>query len=551
MCGIAAASQVPMVGVPADELVLNMIRRMAHRGPDGHGAVGDAGCAVAMCRLRVRSRHADAVPFRRDGDAFAFNGEVYHVRSPDGRAGAPAGGLAEAVSVGEHADEHLDGMYALAHRAGDGTLRLVRDPLGIKPLYLRRDAQGIAAASELPALVTAYGRAAIRPAAIAQYLMLGRVVDGGTFFAGIDPLLPGERLTVRDGRVVARAFGRASDEVAPDLPIAVKTAMDRVLLADRSLGLAVSGGLDSTILAAELSRAGVCDLATVSVVPEGSGDGVRALAELGLPEGAWRTWRHHHVTFGPRDLLAGIPAAVASLGEPTSLTSVPMYAALAALARRSGITVLIVGEGADELFGGYRSYLSLPAMSSAADFYAPAADDTADLLAPALRAEVRQLADELWGGPAGGVREHELTHSLEPLLRRTDHLLMAQGIEGRTPFLHAGLPALAAALPFDELVTGGQTKVALRRAYADELPHFQDEVKRPFRAPLGAWLVGAVAEQVAAGLLADIDLLAGVGVRPPGVRRLAGQIRRGEAEAAAMAFRLLTLGAWLRWYQTC
>src|SRR5205807_2200570 len=127
-----------------------------------------------------------------------------------------------------------------------------------------------------------------------------------------------------------------------ELRAAVGRAVERVLVSDRPLGLALSGGLDSTVLAAELSRRGVTDLSTVSVVPQGNGDGISDVAALGLPGTAWHDWRHRSVRFGPQDLLDGVPAAVAALGEPTALTSVPMYAALARLARDSGIVVLLV-----------------------------------------------------------------------------------------------------------------------------------------------------------------------------------------------------------------
>lgn len=530
-----------------------MIDVMAHRGPDGSGVVGDAVSAVAMCRLRVRSRVGDPVPFRdpASDDSFAYNGEVYRVAGTDAATqSTPAGGVQEALSVAQR--RRVDGMYALAHRDPTGDVHVTRDPLGIKPVYLRRHATGCAVSSELPALVGALGPVSVRREAVAQFLLAGRVIDGGTFYSGIEPVPAGRRLTIRQGEVVD------AGEVPPEAPAAgglrdaIRESVRRTTLADRPLGLAVSGGLDSTILAAELSRAEATDLTTVSVLPRGSGDGVRSLDELGLPDGAWRSWRHHVVDFGPEDLLDGVPGAVAALGEPTALTSVPMYAALAALARRHGITVLIVGEGADELFGGYRSYLYLPQLRTAADFYVPPArvEAARDVLPAAQLASALDCAMSVFGGSVDRVRDLELAHSLEPLLRRTDHLLMGDGIEGRTPFLHFGLPALAAALPTGALVAGGQTKVALRSAYATELPRFRDEVKRSFRAPFTTWLTAAVAGRIGADLRADLDRLAGVGVVPDGVRRVGDRLRGGDADALPMAFSLLTLGAWLRWLES-
>lgn len=491
-------------------------------------------------------------------EGFAYNGEVYAVTGTEGVTWVPTGGLGEASVVRYRRPEHVDGMYALIHRTADGALHVARDPLGIKPLYLRRHRSGVVVASEVTALLDVFGRPRVRAEAVAQFLLLGRVVDGGTFFEGIEPIRPGERVELRAGRIVRRcaaSLAPAPDRhVGPDeLRAAVRKAVEGVLVADRPLGLALSGGLDSTIVAMELARLGISDLATLSVLPEAGGDGVPALDALGLPGTTWRRWRHRWTPFGPDDLLDGVPGTVAALGEPTAMTSAPMYAALARLARESGVVVLLLGEGADELFGGYRSYLRLVGVADPADFYlsAPrrymarrllgtdAYDAACDALASALPTSGGRDA-------AAVVREFECEHSLEPLLRRADHLLMAQGIEGRTPFLHGNLPALAASLPTDTLVRDGQTKVPLRQSFATELPHFLNEVKRPFRAPIDAWLTGAVRDRVRRELNSYTDLLAAVGVKPRGVAELLRHLDAGRTDGS-LVFAMLTLGAWVSW----
>ncbi len=567
MCGVVGVSLVPDAGAGtrADRVAAAGVRRLLHRGPDGHGVAGDERSAVGMCRLRVRGR-GEPVPFAgADGppgpESLAYNGEVYAVESGTGAAVVPADGAAEARAVARHRPDRLDGMYALVRRGADGSVHVARDPTGIKPLFLRHDRTGTMVASEIPALLELGGPPRVRAAAVDQFLLWGRVVDGGTFFDGVEPVRRGERLVLAGGRVRHRARATAARSwngrpAGPDrLRDAVAGAVRRVLVADRPLGLAVSGGLDSTIVAAELARLGMRDLATVSVVPDGTGDGLRSLEPLELPGSAWRSWCHRFVEFGPHDLLDGIPGAVAALGEPTAMTSVPMYAALARLARDAGIVVLLLGEGADELFCGYRSYLRLPAAGSAAEFYlAPERDELARRLVGAERAAAARTA-LLAALPrrngqdvAAVVREFEYEHSLEPLLRRADHLLMAAGVEGRTPFLHGDLPAIAASLHPDALLAGGQTKVALRRAYAADLGRFGTEVKRPFRAPVGAWLAGAGRSRVLRGIAGHTDRLAAAGLRPDGLAELSGRVAAGEPDAAGLAFAVLTLGAWLeRW----
>ncbi|MGV9879605.1 asparagine synthetase B family protein [Streptomyces sp. NPDC003006] len=554
-------------GRDAARLARSVVLRLAHRGPDGHGVVGDTLSAAAMCRLRVRSRPADPVPFPdgSDGTHHAYNGEVY-AAGPGARSGAsdatvPRGGPDEAQAVHDQGCHALDGMYALVRRSPDGTLEITRDPLGIKPLYLRRHRDGVAVASEIPALLDVFGPARIRAAAVAQFLLLGRVVDGGSWYEDIEPVPPGTRLLLKEGRTETVRAAAAPFAVtgtpgwpatADGIRAAVSRAVDRVLVSDRPLGLALSGGLDSTVVALELARRGIDDLATVSVVPEGNGDGVRQVADLSLPGTAWRGWRHRWTGFGPADLLAGVADAAAVLGEPTAMTSVPMYAALARLAREEGIVVLLLGEGADEVFGGYRSYLGLPDLADAEEFYvtphrtalvrALLGEEAAAVALDALRAAL----PEARGRPAAEVvRDFEYAHSLEPLLRRADHLLMAEGVEGRTPFLHGGLPALGRSYPMAGLVRGGQTKVPLREAYARELPRWRTEVKKPFRAPVADWLTDGHRTAATGRLAGQEALFTAVGLRSDALREVLRQVADGDPGATGLVFPLLSLGAWL------
>ena len=123
---------------------------------------------------------------------------------------------------------------------------------------------------------------------------------------------------------------------------------------------------------------------------------------------------------------------------------------------------------------------------------------------------------------------------------------MARGIEGRTPFLHGGLPAHADGLDWSELVGDGQTKRALRAAWADRVPR-AEERKRAFRAPLDDWFTGPVAARVVDRLARYRDRFAALGVAPDGVDGVADGLRAGRPGSAGTAFALLTLGAWAAW----
>nr|MDQ2958641.1 asparagine synthase C-terminal domain-containing protein [Actinomycetota bacterium] len=345
--------------------------------------------------------------------------------------------------------------------------------------------------------------------------------------------------------------GSAGPAGPPELRAAIAEAVRRTLLSDRPLGLALSGGLDSTIIAHEVQAAGIEDLDTISLTPQGDSDGVRSLDALGLAPGAHQGWRHHHVEFGPSQLLGQLAEAVSIMAAPTAMTSVPLYLAVAQAARQAGIVVLLVGEGADELFGGYRSYLGLEQADTTFDFYHQLA--RAELVAELVGTEqldaARQALREALPGHAdvrAGVAEFERVHSLQPLLERTDLLTMACSIEARTPFLHGGIVAHADALAWADKYGDGQTKRALRRAYADVLPRFAHEQKTPFRAPWARWCRHELAAPVRQLLLDGIPELAAVGIRPAGVQLICRRLAAGQPEAVQLAFCLTTMVMWLR-----
>jgi asparagine synthase (glutamine-hydrolysing) len=240
------------------------------------------------------------------------------------------------------------------------------------------------------------------------------------------------------------------------------------------------------------------------------------------------------------------------------MSSLPLYYALGAEAQRQGITVLFLGEGADELFGGYESYRSFSGnesdpLASLLDFYLGGSNHyyLTRLLGSKVVASLRHRLEEtlkpLITGrtPKQALLAAERLLSLEPLLRRTDHALMMSGIEGRTPFLHGRIPELAMALPELELWSPRETKCALRRSYADMLPpSIISTPKRNFRAPAHSWR----AEGVAA--LDDFvrhgkAFLAMLGLQEDGVAAVRAGCAEGDPAAIPLATGLLSISACL------
>ena len=536
------------------------LEEQRHRGPDGKGVVADGKSGIAMVRLRVRADPTEAEPIvLPDGGHVAYNGEVYR----DCAGATPGGGLGEIEALFD-SGRSVDGMYATLHQGGDDpAIALRRDPYGIKPLYLHESAEGIAFASEIGPLLQVFGKLRIRRDAVAQFLALGRPIDGLGFLEGIRQLPPGDTAIAVDGRIkrtggtdvramVPNAAGHKPPTTS-DIRTSIRNAVEATIVSNRRVGVALSGGLDSSILAAELAALGVPDLDVISVRMEGSEDGIDDLAVQELPGSAWHSWRLSSGVFRPAEYPAQLRRAIEILGEPTQMTSAPLYLRLAEQAAQAGVTVLMLGEGADELFCGYRSYLPMLGDWSLRDFhYRPAERRAiAGLLDTGAQTRIDSALDSFLGDLPGDndwgrLRAAELGHNLLPLLNRSDHTLMRMSIEGRTPFLHGDVASQAFRLPIDALLRDGQTKVFLREAYADLLPaHYAAERKKPFRAPIASWFASALAPWLTAELARGAGVFAALGINAAGVQRIGAQAITGDPAAARIAFCLLTLLLWV------
>lgn len=501
MCGIAGFVDPVGGEMAARRKVQQMLRSLAHRGEDGSGIRSSCSSAIGMCRLRIRSERDAKVPFdlprRLSG---ALNGEVY-TSSTTTHGKSPSGGAGEVAAV-LGSDDGVDGMFALAVIDREGSIRLMRDRYGIKPLFLRDDNRCVSFASELAALLKVAGPVDIDRSAVHEILAFGRTFDRRTIYAGISEVRPGWELNISsDGNIDStRSIADCAQVGNTEGGIfdMILKSVERAADADRSRGIAVSGGLDSAILAFAASEIGMQDINTASLVVPDNGDGIGSLGGVLSREKVARGgWRHEFDVYEAEDYFLELAKCARRMGEPFRMSSLPMYYRLGELARRRGTRVLLLGEGADELFGGYDSYMrwerdGLSLSDDIAGFYLGRdggrllrdmlGDDVVGGLKDRFRAAIRPWIDGL--SPCQSLLAVERRLSLEPLLRRADHALMASGIEGRVPFLHGGIPGIAAELPDSELWTPTQNKIALRRSFLEKLPlSIVMGAKRPFRAP--------------------------------------------------------------------
>ncbi len=558
MCGIGAISLRSASPDFVTQALEKINQAQIARGPNGTGIAMNATAGVGMVRLRVRADRREPEPILLgNGQAAAYNGEIYWFQDA-----LPAGGEGEVRALCSSTGHDIDGMYAMAHfDEASSSIDIWRDPFGIKPIWSRQLANGVAIASTIDGLLQAFGADRPRYEAIQQFLAFGRPIDGGSLFESISPVPRGTKLTLLDGGIFTQTSFVQRDPITnydpKHLRKMIQDSLRRVLPSDRTMGLAVSGGLDSTILAHQLAQMGIKDIRTVSVLVEGAEDGIADLSELQIAAPAAKTWLHSTITVTPELFAKGFEQAPQELGEPTCLSSVPLYGALADAAKAAGIVVLQVGEGADELFMGYSSYRNIDTTQSEFAFRFMLPDSRHHYL-KALYGNgfvdkcrntfeaIYPMRDDVT--PMDHLRHIELDHSLEPLLRRADQLLMTRSIEGRTPFLHGSVPDLALDIGAEEHMVGIQSKPLLRAAFP-ELSKLDGpwQIKRPFRAPITQWLQTSLKGWVSDNLKEGIPVLRSFGIREEGITLVQRDAKAGKAPAIDLALALMSLIFWSRW----
>ncbi len=627
MCGIAGIVRTD--GRPVDRDVLaRMSERLVHRGPDQAGLWTDGrGTGLAARRLAVVDPEGSPQPLASpDGSLrLVFNGEVYNYRrlrrdlAARGHTFATRGDAEVVLSLWEERGEGLldalDGMFALA--LWDGRRRrlmLARDRLGQKPLYWWHGPTGLAFASEIDALLAwADAPRVPDPSALVAFLRFGYVPAPGTGFRGIRKLPPGHVLAfdAAEGRLDGprRWWDIPRGPTEPGVPDeawrervreTLSEAVRPRLAADRPLGVLLSGGLDSSIVAALAAEHGEGQLRTFTV----------RFGERGWDESAYAravaeryATNHTEVRVEPRCVEA-LEELVRRHGEPFADSSSVAVYALAREARRS-IVVGLSGDGGDESFGGYPRHAALavseriPAALRAAlarqgrrlpsaprrgtwnavrRFLSPLGreplerylawrsifdgDDLAALLEPPLAAEAR-AADPLaaWHEAIRGLEGRPVVDRAmaidlqdylpDDCLSKVDIASMAHGLEVRSPMLDHRVVELARSMPVElkwrprrvQLPLG---KAILREAFADRLPKtVLRRGKMGFGVPVSRWLRTDHADWMRDVLLSRRAAQRGL-VRPATVERLVAQHLSRRADHGARLWTLLALELWFR-----
>ena len=563
MCGIAGIVKFDPRERPEAARLERMRDVIAHRGPDGQGLIADGPAGLAHRRLAIVDVNAGHQPMcNEDGSVWiVFNGEIYNHMAL--RSGLEARGhryrtrcdtetiLHLYEEEGEGVVDGLHGMFAFAiWDRPRQRLLLARDRLGIKPLYYARTDTELLFGSEIKAVLAAGGlQPEFNEAALPEFLANRFVSTDETFFRGVRKLQPGHVLSwTADGGARSRRYWQppapaptAAHTIESQAPVVrglLESAVRRHLMSDVRLGVFLSGGLDSSALAAMVAQAARAPIQTFAV-----GFAEREANELEYARLAakWVGAQHREVVVTPQEYFEALPNLVWHEDEPIAFpSSVPLY--FVARLARDHVKVVLTGEGADELFLGYNRYRAtfwnarlgrpywalvprrarrgvrqlVDALPSGARRYAgrsfmafepgmrdlffenfavfPEAlqrqlltGDAADRRDP--YANGMRCYDSASGGILNRMSQADLQTYLVELLMKQDQMSMAASIESRVPFLDDHVVEHVAALPGRLKLHGWETKAVLRAAVADLVPpSILARPKMGFPVPVGRWL---------------------------------------------------------------
>ena len=540
MCGIAGF--IAGHGAANAAALAPMLARIAHRGPDGQGTFVEGPAALGHCRLAIIDLEGGAQPLYSEDKnlVVVFNGEIYNYRALTAELTALGHTFATRTDTevllhgweqwGRELLPRLRGMFAFAlwdRRAG--ALFCARDMFGIKPLYYCRCADGtLLFASEIKAFLDhpSFARR-LNTAQLPLYLSCQYSPGRDTFFAGVQKLLPGHFLEFSDGivrttRWVQPAFLPGDAPVSPaEIEEVLRGSAAAHKVADVEVAGFLSGGVDSAYLTA-LARPARTYTISYAEPKYDESFPARALARsLGV--------RNRVRRISPGEFWDAVPAVQYHMDEPLAdAAAVALYFLNREAAK--DVKVVLSGEGADELFGGYPLYRqavwaerwqkmpravrralaallpgcgllhrgALPRWqrSARANYVFETTQERdkylkRDYCAPTPAQRCKPYFDAVRGldEPTAVQWVDWQTWLPRDILRKADRMSMAHSLELRVPFLDRQVLAAAQALPRRYRCTGRRGKIALRAAAARRLPpQLADAPKRGFPVPLADWL---------------------------------------------------------------
>lgn len=615
MCGIAGMYNFRSGRPVAPSELRAMGACLAHRGPDDEGYYEEGPLGLAHKRLTIldTSRRGRQPMFTEDGQlGITFNGEVYNfleLRRELETQGHTFQTQTDTEVIlrlyqveGEAMLARLNGMFAFAiwdrrHRV----LFIARDRLGIKPLYYTITPDGIVFGSEIKALFSvATERPRVRLEMLDAYMSLGYVPTERTLFEGVEKLQPGWCMTVTaDGPRLRQYWDLQPEPEEMSESECVERSLgllrDSVRLQLRSdvpLGVFLSGGVDSSAVVALMHEMGIRDIRTFTVAydfgPEF--DETRYARQVAKQFNTI----HREIFVKPQEFRDFIPSLVWHMDEPVTESAAISLFFVSKLARED-VTVVLSGEGSDEVFGGYPIYKYMSALERYRTLPEPLRRSLINPLLNRLGGKWNKYTDlsnqplaqrytgvsfyespvkdslyrpelrNLFNGSAmpGLVgRYYDKTEGLDPLLRmmyldvkswlpddlliKADKMTMATSVELRVPFLDHRLVELGGRIPPRYRIKGWETKYILKKALEPYLPkEILYRGKMGFPTPLARMFQGDLRGYVEGVLTSDRFLDRGY-FRPEAVKSMVREHAAGERDHHRVLWQLLVLEEWHR-----
>jgi asparagine synthase (glutamine-hydrolysing) len=629
MCGICGIFYPDRQQRVDRNILAAMNQQIAHRGPDDDGFFARENVGLAMRRLSIIDIQTGHQPICNEDETIwiVFNGEIYNHREL--RQGLESQGHryrsrsdTETIvhlyeQYGNDCVQHLQGMFAFAiWDQTKRTLFLARDRLGIKPLYYRYDGETLLFGSEIKALLAYPGlRPEFNRKALAEYLAFGYLAGEETMYSGIRKLMPGHTLTIdaggeveisaywdldvnsgEDGR--SREYGR--DYSVREYRERLENCIRTHLMSDVPLGVFLSGGLDSSAVAALTSKIRKDRIETFAV-----GYGEEEFSELPFARTVAEHIGsdHHEVRLSREDFFQALPLCIWHEDEPIVWPSSVALYFVSRLARER-VKVVLTGEGSDETLAGYTRYawtllnarmdgvyrsltpsglrralrkgiLASPLSATARrklehtfllrdgsswpafyfdNFYSAfSAAEQDELLTPEAKLHTNDAyaGSMLFWNQSKGEMLHRLLYTdiktyLVELLMKQDQMSMAASIESRVPFLDHTLVEFTASIPAKYATKGMAGKFILKSAVEDLLPKsIVYRQKMGFPTPWAYWLAGKQLESIEQLLMEARTLDRGY-FRADAIRTLFSEHRAGRRDHGNRIWRLLNLELWMR-----
>jgi asparagine synthase (glutamine-hydrolysing) len=548
MCGIAGFTHSRWQ--PEPDRIERITHALKHRGPDQQGTWESAEVSLGAVRLKIIDLQGGAQPMHAGGTVLVFNGEIYNhleVRRELEARGHRFESRCDTETVlraflewDVDSFKRLRGMFAAAFwTESSRRLVLARDRMGIKPLYYHERRGELYFGSELKAiLLHPEIERAIDPRGLDGYLSLNYVPDPFTLVEGVRKLPPGNYLGWRGGRIEIEPYWTLEfkpdermdfDAAKQELNGLLSSAVGEHLVSDVPLGIWSSGGLDSTTILHYAAEASHATLKTFSISFRGRAfDESAYFREVSARYGT----DHHEFDLNPEvDIRSALEQFAWFSDEPSAdAGAIPVW--FLSKMCRSEVTVALSGDGADELFGGYNTYLAdgyarrlrmlpMPVRRAAARMsrWLPVSDEKIGLDYKIRRMLEGSLLDpieahQFWNGtfseaekrllvkfPVGQpilpavsstndfIKLDQLTYLPDDILYKCDRMSMAHSLEVRPPFLDHRIVEFAARLPLGMKIRGRNLKFILRDLMKPKLP--KSVIGRPkegFDIPTHHWL---------------------------------------------------------------